>query len=954
VTNEQWHRVKTLFQAAVERPPADRPAFLASAAGDDEAIRREVESLLAADVADDSVFDLVPEAGSAAAVNGTSLLATLDGIDIHSSLNRGYCIGPYEVVAPLGAGAMGQVYRARDTKLNREVALKVLPELFAADADRLARFKREAQMLAAVNHPSIAAIYGFEDSQAEPTLVLELVDGPTLADVIAGGPIRLDEALTIARQIADALEAAHLKGIIHRDLKPANIKITPAGVVKVLDFGLAKAAAIETVVSTCDAPQPPTVSIVASSAGVIVGTATYMSPEQASGLPVDRRTDIWAFGCVLFEMLTGSKAFSRDTVSATIDAILNSAAPLDRLPESTAPRVARLLGRCLEKDQSRRIGDISEVRDVIDQALASRGRRRLVLRTAGAIGVTAAFAAAVATYLALPREGTSMNRSDWVQITNLDSVTQPALSPDGRRLAFIRGSSTFTTNGQIYVKSLPNGEPVPLTRDTLPKMGAVFSPDGDQIAYTVTDGGSWDTWIVPVLGGEPRRWLRNASGLTWIALHRLLFSEIKSGQHMAIAASDETRVESRDVYVPKDVLWMAHRSYPSPDRKWVLVVEMDENGVWLPCRLVPLDGSSAGSPLGPPASPCTGAAWSPDGRWVYFSANAGDGFHIWRQRFPRGRPEQITAGPTEEEGLAIASDGKSLITSVGLLQRSVWVHDTSGERQISLEGYAYWPLLSASGRKLCFRLAPTVTTGQAPSQLWVADLSSGRSERLFNGQMVTGYDVSSSDDQVIASVAEADGKSRLWLAWLDGRQPAKPVPGGEGDNPRFGRNGDVFFRAADGAGMSLFRVRLDGTAPERITRTAGTVFGTISPDGRWVSNSGTGGMVAISTTDGTSVPILAESSSRLRWSPDGTRVYVSVQYGAASAFGSGRTYVIPLQKGSLLPPVPAGGFRSEADLAALPGVEILPHGDVALGPAHGVYAFSRTTTARNLYRIPLP
>lgn len=194
MTNERWQRIKTLFQAAVERPLADRPAFLAAAAGDDEAVRREVESLLAADAADFSVLDRLPVAGSAAAVNGARTLLATDGTDIQPALNPGYHIGPYEVVAPLGAGAMGQVYRARDTKLNREVALKVLPDLFAVDADRLARFKREAQMLAALNHPNVAAIYGFEDSQDEQTLVLELVDGPTLADVIARGPIRLDEA----------------------------------------------------------------------------------------------------------------------------------------------------------------------------------------------------------------------------------------------------------------------------------------------------------------------------------------------------------------------------------------------------------------------------------------------------------------------------------------------------------------------------------------------------------------------------------------------------------------------------------------------------------------------------------------------------------------------------------------------------------------------------------------
>jgi serine/threonine protein kinase/Tol biopolymer transport system component len=945
----RWQEVKALFQATVERPPEERAVFLSAAVAGDDMLRREVESLLGSDASDASFLEQLPgkAAGLLNDLPSAPPLSVAETAD-HAAAAGEY-IGPYRITAALGAGGMGEVYRARDSKLHRDVALKILPAHFAMDADRLSRFRREARMLAALNHPNIAAIYGLEEAHGQPALVLELVEGPTLAERIAAGPLPAAEALTIARQIAGALEAAHDKGIIHRDLKPANIKITPAGLVKVLDFGLAKAADREE--TTPEMSRASTIAIDATSAGVIVGTAAYMSPEQARGLPVDRRTDIWAFGCVLFEMLTGSKAFSADTAAETIATILNSDPRLSALPASTPPRVARVLARCLEKDQTRRTSDIGQVSVVIDEALASRGRRRLVLRTAGAVGVTAVLAAA-ATFVTVPRGTTSINRSDWVQLTNLDSVTQPALSPDGRMLAFIRGTSTFTTNGQIYVKLLPNGEPVPLTRDALPKMGAVFSPDGDRIAYTVVEGGSWDTWVVPTLRGEPRRWLRNASGLTWIAPDRLLYSEVKTGQHMAIVTADEARVESRDVYVPNHLLAMAHRSYLSPDGKWVLVVEMDGGSVWVACRLVPLDGRSPGRPVGPDAR-CTGTAWSPDGRWMYFNANAGDGFHIWRQRFPDGRPEQITSGPTEEEGLAVAPDGRSLITSVGLVQRSVWVRDTKGERQISLEGYAFWPLLSADGRKLCFRVAPTVTTGQAPSELWVADVSSGSTERLLAGQLVTGYDVSP-DDRVVASVREADGRSRLWLAWLDGREPARRIPGAEGANPRFGKSGDVFSWAADGNGIALFRVRLDGTSREKTSPLDGSVLGTVSPDGKWISNQGAGNvMAAISTTGDRPVPILP-GTSRLRWSPDGTRVYVAVQYGEASAFGNGRTYVLPLEKGAVLPPAPPDGFRSEAELAALPGVEILPHGDVAPGPSPGSYAFSRTTTTRNLYRIPLP
>jgi len=288
-------------------------------------------------------------------------------------------------------------------------------------------------------------------------------------------------------------------------------------------------------------------------------------------------------------------------------------------------------------------------------------------------------------------------------------------------LAFIRGPSTFVSPGQVYVKVLPDGDPIALTHDNLPKMGPVFSPDGSRIAYTVNDG-DWNTWAVPALRGEPRHWLQNASGLTWVAPGDLLFSEIKRGTHMAIVRSSESRADARDLYVPPGASGMAHRSYASPDRRSVLIVEMDEHGAWGPCRLIAVTGGSSRT-VGPSSAQCTSAGWSPDGRWMYFTADAGDGFHIWRQRFPNAKPEQLTSGPTEEEGLAISHDNTSIITSVGLSQRTVWIHDAAGERQISLEGYAYWPLFTSDGQKVCFRITRGIGTGQSPSELWVADVN---------------------------------------------------------------------------------------------------------------------------------------------------------------------------------------------------------------------------------------
>ena len=263
---------------------------------------------------------------------------------LHSAIRHlgvdliGKSIGVYHITALLGVGGMGEVYRARDTKFGRDVAIKILPRLFTSDPDRLARFEREARVLASLNHPHIGAIYGLEDADGVPALVLELVEGETLADRIARGPIPLNDTLTIARQIADALEAAHEKGIVHRDLKPANIKITPDGVVKVLDFGLAKAASGDAALA--DLTQSPTITVGGTREGVILGTAAYMSPEQASGRPADKRADVWAFGVVLYEMLTGRRAFEGETISDVLAKVIEREPDWTALPASTPPRVA--------------------------------------------------------------------------------------------------------------------------------------------------------------------------------------------------------------------------------------------------------------------------------------------------------------------------------------------------------------------------------------------------------------------------------------------------------------------------------------------------------------------------------------------------------------------------------------------------------------------------------------
>ena len=347
-----------MYHAALERPPAERAAFLNEACISDDALRQEVESLLGHEAASERFLER-PAA---------EILAAVSAPVGAQMLNRQ--LGPYKIVALLGAGGMGEVYRAHDTKLGRDVAIKILPAEFTVDPERRARFGREARVLATLNHPHIGAIYGLEEADGVTALVLELVDGLTLADRIAQGPIPLDEALPIARQVAEAVEAAHEQGIVHRDLKPANIKVRPDGTVKVLDFGLAKA--LDPGHVTFDGSQSPGISSSAMTRrGAILGTAAYMSPEQAQGKPADKRSDIWAFGCVLFEMLTGERTFQGEDVSDTMANVLKREPRWDRLPGTTPPAVRLLLRRCLRKEKRQRLQDAAGVRIEIEDALSA-------------------------------------------------------------------------------------------------------------------------------------------------------------------------------------------------------------------------------------------------------------------------------------------------------------------------------------------------------------------------------------------------------------------------------------------------------------------------------------------------------------------------------------------------------------------------------------------------------
>jgi eukaryotic-like serine/threonine-protein kinase len=504
VTDERWPRVKALFQAAVERPADEREAFVAAATGDDAALRREVESLLASDTSDLSFLDRLPVANESVLADPLVALPTaLDPTQSHPVLAAGLRAGPYEIVAPLGAGAMGEVYRACDTKLNRDVALKVLPERFALDPDRAARFTREAQLLAALNHPNIAAIYGLEESSpstgsgqaAVQALVLELVDGPTLADRLALGPMSLAEALTIARQIAEALEAAHEKGIIHRDLKPANIKIARNGVVKVLDFGLAK---VWDGAPQFDLAASPRLTATDAGGGAILGTPAYMSPEQARGQPLDRRTDIWSFGCVLYEMLTARCPFGGDTISDTLAAILEREPDRTILPADTPVPIRRLLRRCLEKDRKRRLDSAAGARLEIDDAMASPAAETLALAATRPRRVTPVTIAALAggAVMAALLVGTLMRPAPQtpVQSSRFAIVASPAqplnvsmydrdlaISPDGRHLVYRAGGGPPTVGTPLMVRATDELDPRQLPG--IFALGVFFSPDSRWIGF---------------------------------------------------------------------------------------------------------------------------------------------------------------------------------------------------------------------------------------------------------------------------------------------------------------------------------------------------------------------------------------------------------------------------------------------------------------------------------------
>jgi serine/threonine protein kinase/Tol biopolymer transport system component len=958
MTAGRWREVEPILLAALAREPRERAAFLARACANDEDLRLEIETLLVHDATVDG-FLSVPA-------------AALTADDFPRPPLIGRRLGTYAIQSHLGAGGMGEVYLARDTQLDRDVAIKVLPALVTTDPDRLARFEREARILAALNHPGIAAIYGLENAGGIPALVLELVDGPTLSERLIPGAIPVAEALAIAAQIADALDTAHRRGIIHRDLKPANIKITEAGRVKVLDFGLAKGLEPS---NHEDAGGPsPLVAITTSSPGAILGTAAYMSPEQARGEPVDSRTDLFSLGAVLYEMLTGQPAFAGASTASTIRAVLhdtpsppNALNPV--LPEALDRLVFKLLAKTREARYSTAREVLAEVQRIagrVDTDASRRavlGRRRIV-----AAGAAVASIVAVALGTWLWRDpGPRPELLDYIQVTHFaDPATSPALSADGRLLTFIRGESTFEGFGQIYLKALPNGEPVPLTSDGTAKMSPVFSTDGARIAYTtVNENFQWDTWVVALRDRLPARWLTNASGLSWLPDRRVMFSEITDGLHMNVIVTDVHRGASRPVYSPARERGMAHRSFPSPDGAWVLIAEMDAP-VWQRCRLVPSGGVSMGREVGPRGQ-CTSAAWSPSGTWMYFSSNSGGRFHLWRQRFPDGTPEQITQGPNEEEGIAVDPDGRSILTSIGSRQSSIWVHDRRGEREVSREGFAFVPGLPNSGmsqpfgadnRSLIYLVRQGAVhfagTGERAGELWVTDLDTGESRALLPGFSVIGYEMSRDGKRLAFAALDERGASHVWLANLDGSAPPRQLAAFEADSPHFGPAGVVYCRGAENGASFIYRLQ-EAQPPVKAVDRSVLFFLSTSPDGAWLvarlRSSGSPNQTNLAFPASGGAPVTLCETCEIDWTADARSLVIRLVNEDQSA--PTRTFVVTLAPGEGLPPLPVRGIRSKRDLAGLRITADL-EGSAYPDNTGERYAIVRRRTERNIYRIPLP
>ena len=845
----------------------------------------------------------------------------------------GTTLGPYRVLEKLGAGGMGEVYRARDTKLNRDIALKILPDAFASDPDRLARFTREAQTLASLNHPNIAAIYGIEESQDVRTLVMELVEGEDLSAHIGRGPIPLDEAVPIARQICEALEAAHEQGIIHRDLKPANVKVRADGTVKVLDFGLAKLDERSASLSgeRGDLTHSPTLTFNATQAGIILGTAAYMSPEQAAGKPVDKRSDLWAFGVVLMEMLTGRPVFTGETVSHVLAAVLRAEPDWSALPAHTPAPIRRLLRRCLDKDRKRRLDSAAAARLEIDDALAPIGEASTVSvtmpgaawRRALPWASTAALAAGLAAVVVLwaswrqpaasPRlTRTTITTSGPAALTVTGIDRDLALSPDGTHVVYVGNNGT-----QLFVRALETLEPVAIVSGGALR-GPFVSPDGQWVGFV--DGTSLRK--VAITGG-PLIALASLDapprGATWAPDDTIIFATSNSatGLQRVPAAGGTPEVLTR----PDHAQGEADHLWPEilPGGRAVLFTITSQAGGLDAAQLavrdlrtgilkVLLRGGSHGryvaSGVGSPKR-----ADREGGYLVYVASGTlrAIPFDPTRLETPGTAVPVLPRLATTSDGagdFAVAADGTLVyVDAPGSLAANartlVWVDRTGKEEPVGAPPRAYQhPRLSPDGTRVA--LAST----DQENDLWIWDLRRAGLTRLTLDPGQDFFPVWTPDGRRIIFSSNRGGAPNLWWQAADGTGAAEQLT--TSGNPQLvtGITPDgaaaLFYGVTPTMGRDLLQLALDGT--HRVTPLLQTKFdelnGIVSPDGRWLayeSNSsgtfeiyvqpfpnGGGGQRQVSTAGGRQ-PLWARSGKDLFYvGAEGTLLRVSVEASGAT------------------------------------------------------------------------
>jgi serine/threonine protein kinase/Tol biopolymer transport system component len=804
MSNERWRRIEEICHDALERAPDHRAAFVREACAGDAALRVEVESLLANQSRADAL---------------DSGLGIRDlGLDL-----IGKQIGVYRVISLLGTGGMGEVYRARDTKLGRDVAMKILPKLFASDPDRLARFEREARVLASLNHPHIGAIYGVEDADGIRALVLELVEGETLADRITRGPIPLTDTLANARQIADALDAAHERGIVHRDLKPANIKITREGVVKVLDFGLAKVFAGDA--SAPDLTQSPTVTVGGTHEGAILGTATYMSPEQARGKPVDKRTDIWAFGCVLYEMLTGRRAFEDEDVSSTLANVLKADPDWSLLPATTSREIRTLLRRCLQKEAKDRYHAAADIRIAIEDeispssfsapaivvqipATGNKLRERLAWAAAG-IAALAALAMAF-LYFRSPLIPGSVTRfavmvppNERLEVSGCQTF---ALSPDGTHLAYIATAPGGAQ--QLYLRTTDGLETRMVVGVNRPSLGSLFfSPDGQWIGFWADRA----LKKVPLGGGTPVTLVNTETGVcgaSWGPDNSIVYGTQKGlevvsasgGPAKLLSAADRSKGE-RGYLLPeflpggRVVLFTIVKDNYNDAQVVVQSLETDERRTVIQGegaatyvsagylvyprarRLMATPFDPAGLKIRGESSsvldgmvPDTNVSVSRTGSLAYIPAPQKESGRtlVWVDR--RGQVQPLNAPPRNYADPRLSPDGRRLAVVVHEegTNGDIWICDLDRGTlsRLTFDGNKTRPIWSPDGNRIAFGSL------KERSLSWIAADGSGAEERLVTGQEVPPLPQSWSQDGLwLAYVLNPPAtKSDIWILPLQGER----------------------------------------------------------------------------------------------------------------------------------------------------------------------------------------